>query len=142
MQCITKDADAYLRKHLFSSFYSYSSLQARLSTTIFIHSRLKTSLTSLKMHKKNGQKQRGCHSVYASSRARTPGSCFPSRSSKLAPPPVEMWLILSASPTFSTAATESPPPMIVVTPLPLRSASFLAIDCKENQGVFTVSRHK
>ncbi|CAI0450495.1 unnamed protein product [Linum tenue] len=28
-----------------------------------------------------------------------------------------MWLIALATPTFSTAATESPPPMIVVTPL-------------------------
>ncbi|KAF3774370.1 hypothetical protein EJ110_NYTH53216 [Nymphaea thermarum] len=62
-----------------------------------------------------------------SSRARTPRSTFPSKSSKLAPPAVDMWLILSATPTFSTAATESPPPMIVVTPFPLRSASFLAI---------------
>nr|ACR38395.1 unknown [Zea mays] len=37
-----------------------------------------------------------------------------------------MWLITSATPTFSTAATESPPPMIVVTPLRLSSANFFA----------------
>lgn len=55
---------------------------------------------------------------------------MPSSNSKLAPPPVDMWLITSATPTFSTAATESPPPMIVVTPFPLSSASFFAIDYK------------
>ncbi|KAH0461349.1 hypothetical protein IEQ34_008924 [Dendrobium chrysotoxum] len=64
----------------------------------------------------------------ASSRARTPCSEFPSKSSKLAPPPVEIWLILSASIAFSTSATESPPPMIVVTPYPLRSANFLVVN--------------
>jgi hypothetical protein len=42
-----------------------------------------------------------------------PGRVLPSSSSRLAPPPVEMWLIFSATPTFSTAATESPPPMMV-----------------------------
>lgn len=63
----------------------------------------------------------------ASSRARTPGSSLPSNSSKLAPPPVDMWLMTLATPTFSTAATESPPPIIVVTPFPLRSANFFAI---------------
>lgn len=62
-----------------------------------------------------------------SSSATTPGSCFPSNNSKLAPPPVEMWLITSATPTFSTAATESPPPIIVVTPFLLSSANFFAI---------------
>jgi hypothetical protein len=68
--------------------------------------------------------------MVASSRARTPGRDLPSNNSKLAPPPVEIWLILSASPTFSTAATESPPPIIVVTPFPLRSANFFAIAYK------------
>lgn len=63
----------------------------------------------------------------ASSRASTPGSSLPSSNSKLAPPPVDMWLIDSATPTFSTAATESPPPIIVVTPFLLSSSSFLAI---------------
>lgn len=51
-----------------------------------------------------------------SSRAATPGRTLPSSSSREAPPPVEMWLILSARPAFSTAATESPPPMIVMAP--------------------------
>lgn len=67
----------------------------------------------------------------ASSRASTPGSSLPSNNSKLAPPPVDMWLITLATPTFSTAATESPPPMMVVTPFPLSSASFFAIACKQ-----------
>ena len=43
-------------------------------------------------------------------------STLPSRSSREAPPPVEMWLIFSAKPAFSTAATESPPPMMVIVP--------------------------
>lgn len=77
----------------------------------------------------------------ASSRARTPGSCLPSNSSKLAPPPVEMWLITEATPTFSTAATESPPPMIVVTPFPLSSASFFATACKQWYNFNSLSSH-
>ena len=52
---------------------------------------------------------------------------MPSSSSRLAPPPVEMWDILSARPAFSTAATESPPPMIVQQPLPLMSARVVAM---------------
>ena len=58
---------------------------------------------------------------YASSKAAIPGKILPSNNSKLAPPPVEMWLIWSAKPTFSTAATESPPPpiMVVVPVLPI-----------------------
>lgn len=79
--------------------------------------------------------------VQASSSARTPGSGFPSSNSKLAPPPVEMWLILSASPAFSTAATESPPPIMVVTPFPLRSASFLAIACN-SRWIFLSTLHE
>jgi hypothetical protein len=35
---------------------------------------------------------------YLSSSAATPGSVFPSRNSRDAPPPVEMWDILSARP--------------------------------------------
>src|SRR3990172_3874241 len=49
--------------------------------------------------------------------AATPGRTFPSSNSRLAPPPVEMWLILSARPACSTAATDSPPPTTVVAPL-------------------------
>uniref|UniRef100_K3X5U2 Uncharacterized protein n=1 Tax=Globisporangium ultimum (strain ATCC 200006 / CBS 805.95 / DAOM BR144) TaxID=431595 RepID=K3X5U2_GLOUD len=63
---------------------------------------------------------------YASVSAATPGSTLPSKSSKLAPPPVEMWLICAARPACSTAATESPPPTIVVEPLFVHSASELA----------------
>ena len=48
--------------------------------------------------------------------ARVAWLTLPSRSSRDAPPPVEMWLILSARPAFSTAATESPPPMMVIVP--------------------------
>src|SRR3984893_15453915 len=48
--------------------------------------------------------------------ASTPGSFLPSRNSSEAPPPVEMWVILSATPAALTAATESPPPTIVVAP--------------------------
>mmetsp|Transcript_22581 Transcript_22581/g.35318 ORF Transcript_22581/g.35318 Transcript_22581/m.35318 type:complete len:228 (-) Transcript_22581:747-1430(-) len=60
------------------------------------------------------------------SRAATPGRTLPSRSSREAPPPVEMWDIFSARPAFSTAATESPPPMMVVAPLPVHSARVVA----------------
>src|SRR5204863_1694140 len=48
--------------------------------------------------------------------ASTPGNCFPSRNSSDAPPPVEMWEILSATPAAFTAETESPPPTIEVAP--------------------------
>ena len=49
---------------------------------------------------------------YASCRAVTPGRALPSRSSRLAPPPVEMKVTLSATPARLTALTLSPPPMI------------------------------
>ena len=39
-----------------------------------------------------------CESLYLSSAAYTPGSSLPSKNSREAPPPVEMWLILSAKP--------------------------------------------
>ena len=52
-----------------------------------------------------------------SSRAATPGNTLPSKYSKEAPPPVEMWLIFSAKPSFSIAATESPPPTILTARL-------------------------
>src|SRR5205823_3535439 len=48
--------------------------------------------------------------------AATPGNSLPSSNSSEAPPPVEMNVILSASPACLTAVTESPPPMIVVPP--------------------------
>src|SRR4051812_16442383 len=46
--------------------------------------------------------------------ASTPGSFLPSRNSSEAPPPVEMCVILSATPEAWIAATESPPPTIEV----------------------------
>src|SRR5271157_2866307 len=51
-------------------------------------------------------------------RASTPGSFLPSRNSSDAPPPVEMCVILSATPAAFTAATLSPPPtMEMAAPL-------------------------
>jgi len=50
---------------------------------------------------------------YLSSNASTPGSFLPSMNSSDAPPPVEIWSILSFRSNFSTAAAESPPPMTV-----------------------------
>src|SRR5690606_15738385 len=43
---------------------------------------------------------------YLSVSAATPGSTRPPRNSSDAPPPVEMWVILSATPTAFTAAIE------------------------------------
>ena len=54
------------------------------------------------------------HCPYLSSRQAMPGSSKPSRNSREAPPPVEMWVILSAKPSCSQAAAESPPPTMVV----------------------------
>src|SRR6185369_11127885 len=48
--------------------------------------------------------------------ASTPGSFLPSRNSSYAPPPVEMCVILSATPALLMADTESPPPTIEVAP--------------------------
>ncbi len=46
-----------------------------------------------------------------------PGSSRPSKNSSEAPPPVDICVILSAKPNFSTAAAESPPPIIEIAPL-------------------------
>src|SRR5262245_36365178 len=62
-----------------------------------------------------------------SSSTETPGSSRPSRNSSDAPPPVEMWVILSARPCWVTAATESPPPTTTVAPFVARSATKRAI---------------
>src|SRR5262249_57831487 len=51
---------------------------------------------------------------HLSVRAATPGSVSPARNSSDAPPPVEIWVMRSATFAFFTAAIESPPPMIVV----------------------------
>src|SRR5690348_13610464 len=45
--------------------------------------------------------------------ASTPGSFIPERNSRVAPPPVEMWLIWDSTPDLATAATESPPPTML-----------------------------
>src|SRR6266478_9969467 len=50
--------------------------------------------------------KRGTHLLV---RASTPGSLRPPRNSREAPPPVEICEILSATPDWWTAATESPP---------------------------------
>src|SRR5262245_21909437 len=50
---------------------------------------------------------------WLSSKAFTPGSSLPSRNSKVAPPPVDKWLIFSATPAAATAATVSPPAMML-----------------------------
>src|SRR6266478_4690631 len=59
-------------------------------------------------------------------RASTPGSLRPPRNSREAPPPVEMCEILSATPDWWTAATESPPPTIEMAPLSVAAATALA----------------
>ena len=50
---------------------------------------------------------------YLSSRQAMPGNSRPSRNSREAPPPVEMWVIALAKPSCSQAAAESPPPTMV-----------------------------
>src|SRR5262245_40541094 len=51
-----------------------------------------------------------------SSRAFIPGSSLPSRNSRVAPPPVERCVILVATPAAVTAATVSPPAMMLTRP--------------------------
>ena len=60
-------------------------------------------------------------------KAATPGSTLPSRNSRLAPPPVEQWLTLSATPNFLAAVAVSPPPTTVVAPLAVASATASAM---------------
>src|SRR3569833_1420721 len=67
------------------------------------------------------------HVGYLSARASTPGSFLPSRNSRLAPPPVEMWVIWSATPAWLMALTESPPPMIEVAALLAATARAMAL---------------
>ncbi len=51
-----------------------------------------------------------------------PGRSLPSRYSRLAPPPVEMWPNWSSEkPSWRTAAAESPPPTTVSAPLAVAS---------------------
>src|SRR5882762_4255859 len=60
-------------------------------------------------------------------RASTPGSLRPPRNSREAPPPVEIWEILSATPDWWTAATESPPPTMEVAPALVAAATATSI---------------
>src|ERR1700686_1378155 len=64
---------------------------------------------------------------YFSVSASTPGSFRPPRNSSEAPPPVEMCEILSATPDWWTAATESPPPTMEVAPPSVALATALAM---------------
>ena len=58
--------------------------------------------------------------TYLSFTQTMPGSSFPSKNSREAPPPVEIWVILSPNPSVLTAAAESPPPMIVIASVSAR----------------------
>src|ERR1039458_3825784 len=71
---------------------------------------------------------------YLSVRASTPGSFLPSRNSRLAPPPVEMWVILSATPAWLMAETESPPPMMEMAVLLAATALAMAFVPTANLG--------
>src|ERR1017187_3402364 len=67
-------------------------------------------------------------SYYLLVSASTPGSFLPSRNSSDAPPPVEMWEILSATPAALTAATLSPPPTIeVAAPLSATASAIFLV---------------
>ncbi|KYQ57291.1 hypothetical protein ALC60_03813 [Trachymyrmex zeteki] len=54
--------------------------------------------------------------IYDEERAATPGNTLPSRSSKLAPPPVLTWLTLSSVFHLAAHVAVSPPPIIVIVP--------------------------
>ena len=58
---------------------------------------------------------------YLSCRQAMPGSSRPSRNSREAPPPVEMWVIWEAKPSCSQAAALSPPPTMVTASLSARA---------------------
>ena len=45
-----------------------------------------------------------------------PGNSIPSKNSNEAPPPVDICVILSATPDLLTAETLSPPPMMLTAP--------------------------
>src|ERR1043165_6218050 len=63
---------------------------------------------------------------YLSVNAATPGNSSPARNSRVAPPPVEMCVMRSATPARVTAETESPPPTITVAPRSAASATACA----------------
>ena len=75
---------------------------------------------------------------YLSSSATTPGSSFPSRNSRAAPPPVEIWVSWSATPACFTAATESPPPTTV---MPLTWLSSRAMASVPRKGLHFKNTH-
>ena len=58
---------------------------------------------------------------YLSSRQAMPGNSRPSRNSREAPPPVEMWVMALAKPSCSQAAALSPPPTMVTASLSARA---------------------
>lgn len=66
-------------------------------------------------------------SSYLSVNAATPGRVLPSINSSEAPPPVETWDTLSATPALATADAESPPPITVTAPRAVTSANSLAM---------------
>src|SRR5690606_35243389 len=74
-----------------------------------------------------GDKERGSHTVprRGTSTAFSPGSSFPSKNSRVAPPPVLMKSKRSWQPAASIAAAESPPPAILraVDPAIIRAIS-------------------
>src|SRR5436190_22870424 len=65
--------------------------------------------------------------LLATSKNATPGSTLPSRNSRLAPPPVEQWVTLSATLNFFAAVAVSPPPTTVVAPLAVAFAMAAAM---------------
>src|ERR1700689_1530456 len=71
---------------------------------------------------------------YLSVSASTPGSFLPSRNSRLAPPPVEICVIWSATPAWLIAETESPPPMIDVAVRFAATALAIALVPTANRG--------
>ena len=60
---------------------------------------------------------------YLSAIAAMPGRTLPSKNSRVAPPPVEIWEIWSDRPVFFRAAMESPPPTMEVAPFLVASAT-------------------
>src|SRR5204863_3043928 len=71
---------------------------------------------------------------FLSVNAATPGNSLPSSNSSDAPPPVELNVILSASPACFTAVTEPPPPIMVVA-FECARASAIAMVPVANAGI-------
>src|ERR1051326_3168964 len=77
----------------------------------FNHSTLLTLLTLLPLH------------PFTSASAATPGSWLPSRNSRLAPPPVLAKVTRPVNPVMLSALTLSPPPMMLLAPCRVASAT-------------------